>query len=159
MTTTSSVSNWPHGVVSGLNAPSADKLKLALYAKPKNFHWRLSGPQFRDYNLLFDDQASQISATTNVMAERVRKLGGQTLMSISKIARLQRIADNEGDGIATRDMIAELLQDNQSLTAEMKTLHALWDETGDIATASLLENWIDEADGRAWFLLEAGQPR
>jgi len=157
MTTTSSVSNWPDSVVSGLNSLLADN--LALYVKTKNFHWHLSDSHFRDYHLLFDDQASQIFATTDVIAERVRKLGGQTLKSISQIARLQRIADNESDCIAAQDMITELLRDNQSLIAEMKTLHALCDETGDVATASLLENWIDEADGRAWFLLEAGQAR
>jgi len=157
MTTTSSVSNWPDSVVSGLNSLLADN--LALYVKTKNFHWHLSGSHFRDYHLLFDDHASEIFATTDVIAERVRKLGSQTLKSISQIARLQRIADNESDCIAARDMIAELLRDNQSLIAEMKTLHALCDETGDVATAGLLENWIDEADGRAWFLLEAGQAR
>ena len=157
MTTTSSVSNWPDSVVSGLNSLLADN--LALYVKTKNFHWHLSDSHFRDYHLLFDDQASQIFATTDVIAERVRRLGGQTLKSISQIARLQRIADNESDCIAAQDMITELLRDNQSLIAEMKTLHALCDETGDVATASLLENWIDGADGRAWFLLEAGQAR
>jgi starvation-inducible DNA-binding protein len=157
MTTASSVSNRPNGVVSGLNALLADN--LALYVKTKNFHWHLSDPHFRDYHLLFDDQASQIFASTDVMAERVRKLGGQTLKSIGQIARLQRIDDNEGDDISARDMFAELLRDNQSLISEMKVLHALCDEIGDVATASLLENWIDEADGRAWFLSEAGQLR
>jgi starvation-inducible DNA-binding protein len=157
MTTTSSVLNRSINVVSGLNALLADN--FTLYVKTKNFHWHLSGPHFRDYHLLFDDQASQIFASTDVMAERVRKLGGQTLKSIGQIARLQRIDDNEGDDIAARDMIAELLRDNQSLVAEMKALHALCDETGDVATASLLENWIDEADGRAWFLSATRQPR
>jgi starvation-inducible DNA-binding protein len=157
MTTASSVSNRPIDVVSGLNALLADN--FALYVKTKNFHWHLSGPHFRDYHLLFDDQASQILANTDVMAERVRKLGGQTLKSTGQIVRLQRIVDNEGDALAARDMIAELLRDNQSLVSEMKALHALCDETRDVPTASLLEDWIDEADGRVWFLSEAGQPR
>ena len=157
MTIISPGSNIPTDVVSGLNALLADS--FALYLKTKNFHWHLSGPHFRDYHLLFDEQASQIFATTDVIAERVRKLGGQTLKSIGQIGRLQRIADNEGDGVTARDMLAELLKDNRSLAEEMKALHALCDETDDDGTASLHENWIDEADGRAWFLLEAGQSR
>ncbi|HTZ37596.1 MAG TPA: DNA starvation/stationary phase protection protein [Stellaceae bacterium] len=154
---TSTSSNRPNGVVSGLNALLADG--FALYMKTKNFHWHLSGPHFRDYHLLFDDQASQIFAMTDVIAERARKLGGQTLKSIGQIARLQRILDNEATSVTARDMLAELQRDNESLAAEMKALHALCDEAGDVATASLLENWIDETDGRVWFLLEAGQPR
>jgi starvation-inducible DNA-binding protein len=157
MTITSLESSSPTAIVNGLNALLADS--FALYLKTKNFHWHLSGPHFRDYHLLFDDQASQIFATTDVIAERVRKLGGQTLKSIAQIARLQRVADNEGDGVTARDMLGELLKDNRSFAEEMKALHALCDETDDVATASLLENWIDEADGRAWFLLEAGQSR
>ena len=154
---TPSMSNRAAGVVSGLNALLADS--FALYLKTKNFHWHLSGPHFRDYHFLFDDQATQIFATTDVIAERVRKLGGQTLKSIGQVAQLQRIADNESDSVTAGDMLAELLRDNRSLADEMKALHALCDETNDVATASLLENWIDEADGRAWFLLEAGHPR
>ena len=153
MTTTGA--NRPDTVIDGLNAMLADS--FALYLKTKNFHWHLSGRHFRDYHLLFDDQASQIFAMTDVIAERVRKLGGQTLKSIGHIARLQRITDNEAEGAAARDMLAELLRDNRSLGEEMHALHALCDETGDVATASLLENWIDEADGRAWFLFETGQ--
>jgi len=156
MTTTASVSNRPGNVVSGLNTLLADS--FALYLKTKNFHWHLSGPHFRDYHLMFDEQATQIFATTDVIAERVRKLGAQTLKSIGQVARLQRIADNEAEGVAARDVLAELLRDNRSLGEEMKALHELCDETGDVATASLLENWIDEADGRAWFLAEAGHP-
>ena len=148
-------SNQPTTVVSGLNILLADS--FALYLKTKNFHWHLSGPHFRDYHLLFDDQASQIFAMTDVIAERVRKLGGQTLKSIGQIARLQHLADNEAEGVTARDMLAELLRDNRSLGEEMKALHARCDETNDVATASLLENWIDEADGRAWFLFETGQ--
>ena len=154
---TSTSSNRPNGVISGLNALLADG--FALYMKTKNFHWHLSGPHFRDYHLLFDDQASQIFAMTDVIAERARKLGGQTLKSIGQIARLQRILDNEATSVTARDMLAELQRDNESLAAEMKALHALCDEAGDVATASLLENWIDETEGRVWFLLEAGQPR
>jgi starvation-inducible DNA-binding protein len=155
MTTTSSSANRPNNVVDGLNVLLADS--FALYVKTKNFHWHLSGPHFRDYHLLFDDQASQIFATTDVIAERVRKLGGQTLKSIGQIARLQRITDNEADGVAAYDMLVELLQDNRSLGQEMHALHAVCDEAGDVATASLIENWIDETDGRAWFLFEASQ--
>jgi len=153
MTTTRA--NRPVTVISGLNALLADS--FALYLKTKNFHWHLSGPHFRDYHLLFDDQASQIFAMTDVIAERVRKLGGQTLKSIGQVARLQRLTDNEAEGIVPRDILAELLQDNRSFGEEMHALHMLCDETGDVATASLLENWIDEADGRAWFLFETGQ--
>jgi starvation-inducible DNA-binding protein len=155
MTTTSSGANRPTTVIAGLNALLADS--FALYLKTKNFHWHLSGPHFRDYHLLFDDQASQIFATTDVIAERVRKLGGQTLKSIGQIARLQRIADSDAEGVTAHDMLAELLRDNRSFAQEMHALHALCDEAGDVATASLIENWIDETDGRAWFLLEAGQ--
>ena len=154
---TTLTANGPWDVISGLNALLADS--FALYLKTKNFHWHLSGPHFHDYHLLFDDQASQIFATTDVIAERVRKLGGQTLKSIGQIARLQGIADNEGEVVTASDMLAELLRDNRSLTDGMKTLHALCDESGDVATASLLENWINETDGRAWFLMEAGRPR
>src|SRR6202050_455279 len=115
------------GAMNGVLADS-----FALYVKTKNFHWHLSGAHFRDYHLLFDDQASQIFAMTDVIAERVRKLGGQTLKSIGHIARLQRITDNEAEGAAARDMLAELLRDNRSLGEEMHALHALCDETGDV---------------------------
>jgi starvation-inducible DNA-binding protein len=155
MTTASSALNRLSDVVSGLNTLLADN--FALYLKTKNFHWHMSGPHFRDYHLLFDEQAAQIFAATDMMAERARKRGGQTLKSIGHIARLQRITDNDAEGVTARDMLAELLRDNRSLAEEMNALHAVCDETGDVATASLLENWIDETDGRAWFLLEAGQ--
>jgi starvation-inducible DNA-binding protein len=131
---------------------------FALYVKTKNFHWHVSGPHFRDYHLLLDDQATQIFAATDPIAERVRKLGGQTIKSIGQIARLQRIEDNNAAEVAPRDMLAELLQDNRRLAEEMRQAHALCDEQNDVATASLLENWIDEAEGRAWFLYEAGRP-
>jgi starvation-inducible DNA-binding protein len=155
MAATSSALNRPNDVVSGLNTLLADN--LALYLKTKNFHWHMSGPHFRDYHLLFDDQASQIFAATDMMAERVRKLGGQTLKSIGHISRLQKIADNDSEKVTPRDMLAELLRDNRFLSEEMKMLHAVCDEVEDVSTASLLENWIDEADGRAWFLAETVQ--
>ena len=130
---------------------------FAVYLKTKNFHWHVSGPHFRDYHLLLDEQAAQILATTDTIAERVRKLGAQTVKSIGHISRLQHIEDNNADEVAPRDMLKELLQDNQRLTEEMLKLHALCDEQGDVASASLIEVWIDEAQGRAWFLLEAVQ--
>jgi starvation-inducible DNA-binding protein len=131
---------------------------FALYVKTKNFHWHVSGPHFRDYHLLLDEQATQIFAATDPIAERVRKLGGQTIKSIGQIARLQRIEDNHAAEVAPRDMLVELLQDNRRLAEEMRQAHALCDEQNDVATASLLENWIDEAEGRAWFLYEASRP-
>jgi starvation-inducible DNA-binding protein len=136
-----------------LNALLADM--FALYMKTKNFHWHVSGPHFRDYHLLLDDQATQIYATTDPIAERVRKLGGTTLRSIGQIARMQRVADNDADYVTPRDMLAELREDNAQLVARMRETHELCDEHGDVATASLLENWIDETEQRAWFLYEA----
>jgi starvation-inducible DNA-binding protein len=131
---------------------------FALYVKTKNFHWHVSGPHFRDYHLMLDDQATQIFATTDVIAERVRKIGGTTLRSIGQIGKLQRIADNDKDGVPATAMLKELYDDNLHLAAHMRETHALCDEHGDVATASLLEVWIDEAEGRSWFLLEATQP-
>jgi starvation-inducible DNA-binding protein len=130
---------------------------FALYVKTKNFHWHVSGPHFRDYHLLLDDQAAQIFGATDAIAERVRKLGGTTIRSIGHIARVQRIADNNAGRMSPHDMLAELLQDNQRIAREMRQTHALCDEHGDLAGASLLENWIDEAEGRAWFLFETLQ--
>src|ERR1700752_1540039 len=130
---------------------------FALYLKTKNFHWHISGPHFRDYHLLLDEQGDQIFATTDAIAERVRKLGGTTLRSIGQIARLQRIADNEADYVTASDMLAELRDDNIELTARMRETHSLCDEHGDVATASLLEVWIDEAERRVWFLFEASR--
>jgi starvation-inducible DNA-binding protein len=127
---------------------------FALYVKVKNFHWHVSGPHFRDYHLLLDDQATQIFAMTDPIAERARKLGGRTLRSIGQIARMQRITDNEKDSVAAHNMLAELRDDNRRLTASMRETHALCDEFGDVATASLLENWIDETERRVWFLFE-----
>jgi starvation-inducible DNA-binding protein len=130
---------------------------LALYLKTKNFHWHASGPHFRDYHLLFDEQGEQIFAATDAIAERVRKIGGTTLRSIGHIARLQRVPDNDADFVTPADMLAELREDNGQLAARMREVHALCDEHGDVASASLVENWIDEAEGRAWFLFEAGR--
>jgi len=132
---------------------------FALYLKTKNFHWHVSSPHFRDYHLLLDDQATQILGTTDTIAERVRKLGGQTIKSIGHIGRLQRVRDNDAEEVAARDMLTELLDDNRRVAEQMLKTHALCDETGDVASASLIEVWIDEAQGRAWFLQEAVQRR
>jgi starvation-inducible DNA-binding protein len=140
-----------------LNALLADV--FGLYLKTKNFHWHVSGPHFRDYHLLLDDQGSQIFAMTDDIAERVRKIGGTTLRSIGHISHLQRILDNDADFVTPTDMLAELRDDNKRLTANMREVHGLCDEHGDIATASLLENWIDEAERRTWFLFEAARQR
>lgn len=131
---------------------------FALYVKTKNFHWHVSGPHFRDHHLLLDEQAGQIFATTDAIAERVRKLGGMTLRSVGHIARLQRILDNDADYVTPLDMLAELREDNIQLAARIREAHGLCDEHGDIASASLLENWIDEAERRIWFLFEASRP-
>jgi starvation-inducible DNA-binding protein len=127
---------------------------FALYIKTKNFHWHVSGPHFRDYHLLLDEQSEQIFAATDAIAERVRKIGGTTLHSIGHIARLQRVADNDEEYVAPEDMLAELLEDNRQLAISLRGVHALCDEGGDVASASLIEIWIDEAERRAWFLLE-----
>jgi len=128
---------------------------FALYLKPKNFHWHMSGPHFRDYHLLLDEHGDQIFATTDAIAERVRKIGGSTLRSIGHIGRLQRVADNDADFVTPMDMLAELRDDNKQLVANMRETHGLCDEHEDVATASLLEVWIDEAERRTWFLFEA----
>jgi starvation-inducible DNA-binding protein len=130
---------------------------FALYLKTKNFHWHVSGPHFRDYHLLLDEQAGQILAATDAMAERVRKIGGTTLRSIGQISRQQRLLDNDADYVTPLDMLAELREDNLQLTAFMRETHDLCDDHGDVASASLLEVWIDEAEGRAWFLFEASR--
>src|SRR5512143_2070899 len=136
-------------ITGALNALLADV--FALYLKTKNFHWHVSGPHFRDYHLLLDDQATQIDAMTDTIAERVRKLGGTTIRSIGHIKRLQRVLDNDADYVTPQDMLAELREDNLDLTRHMRTLHELCDEHGDIATASLIENWIDQTEKRTWF--------
>ena len=130
---------------------------FALYMKTKNFHWHVSGPHFRDYHLLLDEQADQLYATTDPIAERLRKLGGTTLRSIGHIAGLQRVLDNDADFVTPQDMLAELRDDNMQLVAHMRATHNVCDEHGDVATASLLENWIDEGERRIWFLFEAGR--
>src|SRR5262249_26991770 len=127
---------------------------FALYLKTKNFHWHVSGPHFRDYHLLLDDQATQIDNMTDMIAERVRKLCGTTIRSIGHSKRLQRVLDNDADYVTPHDMLAELREDNIELTKRMRTLHDLCDEHGDVATASLIENWIDETEQRTWFLFE-----
>jgi starvation-inducible DNA-binding protein len=130
---------------------------FALYMKTKNFHWHVSGPHFRDYHLMLDEQAAQIYATTDDIAERARKIGGTTIRSIGHIAKLQRIDDNDADFVTPEDMLAELREDNLQLTQHLRETHDVCDEHGDVATASLLENWIDEAERRVWFLFEAGR--
>ena len=127
---------------------------FALYLKTKNFHWHMSGPHFRDYHLMLDDQGDQLFSMTDAIAERARKLGGTTVRSIGHISRSQRIADNDTEYVKPLDMLAELRDDNASLTHTMREVHSLCDESGDVATASLLENWIDESEKRTWFLLE-----
>jgi starvation-inducible DNA-binding protein len=138
-----------------MNAVLADV--FALYVKTKNFHWHLSGPHFRDYHLLFDEQAEQIFAMTDAIAERVRKVGGSTLRSIGNIARTQRIKDNDADYVEPSDMLAELREDNKALAGRLREAHNVCDEHRDIATASLIEVWIDETERRTWFLFEAGR--
>jgi starvation-inducible DNA-binding protein len=145
--------NAVRDLAGALNILLADM--FGLYVKTKNFHWHVSGPHFRDYHLLLDEQSEQIFATTDAIAERVRKIGGTTLRSIGHIGRLQRVEDNDADFVTPRDMLAELRDDNKELAARMRETHDLCDEHGDVATASLLEVWIDEAERRTWFLFEA----
>jgi starvation-inducible DNA-binding protein len=136
-----------------LNALLADA--FSLYLKTKNFHWHMSGPHFRDYHLLLDDHGDQIFAMTDDIAERVRKIGGTTIRSIGHIARLQRIADNDAEFVTPADMLSELREDEKAFVLSMRAVHALCDDAGDVATASLLENWIDQGQRRIWFLFEA----
>lgn len=138
-----------------LNALLADM--FALYLKTKNFHWHISGPHFRDFHLLLDEQADQIFATTDPIAERVRKIGGTTLRSVGQVAAQKRLLDNDAEFVTPLDMLAELREDNKQLVSEMRRTHALCDEHGDVATASLIEVWIDEAERRTWFLFEASR--
>ena len=130
---------------------------FALYVKTKNFHWHVSGPHFRDYHLLLDEQSDQILAATDGIAERVRKIGGETLRSIGQIARLQHIADNDEVGVSDQRMLSELCQDNTQLTIRLRVVHSLCGDYGDVASTSLIENWIDEAEHRVWFLYEASR--
>ena len=142
-------------VSEALNVLLADA--FALYLKTKNFHWHISGPHFRDYHLMLDEQADAIFATTDPLAERVRKLGGKTLRSIGHIARIQRVLDNDADYVEPIDMLAELREDNQTLAARLREAHNVCDEHRDIASASLIEVWIDETERRTWFLFESSR--
>ena len=147
-------------IAGAMNAILADV--FALYLKTKNFHWHMSGPHFRDYHLLLDDHAEQLLAMTDDIAERVRKIGGITLHSIGQISKMQRVEDNDADYVEPLDMIAELRDDNKEFAARLREAHDLCDEHRDVATASMIENWIDETERRTWFLFEtarAGTPR
>lgn len=142
-------------ITAELNVFLADA--FALYVKTKNFHWHVSGPHFRDYHLLLDEQGDQIFAMTDDIAERVRKLGGTTIRSIGHIARLKKVEDNNADFVEPLDMLGELREDNQALITRMTEIHYLCDQANDVATASLLETWIDETQRRVWFLFEASR--
>ena len=142
-------------IAGALNALLADV--FALYLKTKNFHWHMSGPHFRDYHLLLDEQADQLHAMTDPIAERVRKVGGSTLRSIGHIARIQRVLDNDADYVEPLDMLAELREDNLGLAARFRETHNVCEEHRDIATASLIEVWIDETERRTWYLFEASR--
>ena len=142
-------------ISAALNGILADV--FALYLKTKNFHWHMSGPHFRDYHLLLDEQADQLYAMTDAIAERIRKVGGTTLRSIGHIARLQRISDNDADYVDPLDMLAELREDSQQMAARLREAHNVTDEHRDIASSSLLENWIDETERRTWFLFESSR--
>jgi starvation-inducible DNA-binding protein len=144
-------------VSAALNVLLADV--FALYVKTKNFHWHVSGPHFRDYHLLLDEQADQIFAISDPIAERVRKVGGTTLRSIGQISRIQRVKDNDAEYVTPLDMLAELREDNLALAARMRETHDVCEEHNDVATTSLLEVWIDEAERRAWFLFETTRVR
>jgi starvation-inducible DNA-binding protein len=154
-TPTDLTSNAVRDVSAALNTLLADT--FALYLKTKNFHWHVSGVHFRDLHLLFDEHGDQIFAMTDAIAERVRKIGGTTLRSIGQIARLQRVEDNDADFVTPQDMLAELREDNKDLLARMREVHDLCDEARDVASASLIENWIDETERRVWFLYEASR--
>jgi starvation-inducible DNA-binding protein len=147
--------NAAKDIAGALNLLLADT--FALYLKTKNFHWHISGPHFRDYHLLLDEQADQIFATVDVLAERVRKIGQPTLRSVGDISRQQRISDNDAVYVDPQDMLAELRDDNQRFITSMRETHDVCDEHGDVATTSLLEVYIDEAEKRVWFLYEASR--
>ena len=144
-------------VAAAMNGILADV--FALYLKTKNFHWHMSGPHFRDYHLLLDEQGDQLFAMTDPIAERVRKLGAITIKSISDINRRQRVLDNDSEYVEPEDMLEELLEDNKALTARLREAHDVCDEHNDVATASLIEVWIDETERRTWFLFEASRRR
>jgi starvation-inducible DNA-binding protein len=140
-------------ITAAMNGILADV--FALYLKTKNFHWHMSGPNFRDYHLLLDEQADQLYAMSDPVAERIRKIGGTTLRSIGHIARTQRVLDNDADYVQPADMLAELREDNQDLAARLREAHGVSEEHQDVATASLIEVWLDETERRTWFLFEA----
>jgi starvation-inducible DNA-binding protein len=142
-------------IAGAMNAVLADV--FALYLKTKNFHWHMSGPHFRDYHLLLDEQADQLFAMTDAIAERVRKIGGSTLRSIGQISHMQRVQDNDADYVEPQDMLAEVREDNKALAARLREAHNVCEEHRDIATASLIEVWIDETERRTWFLFEAAR--
>ena len=144
-------------ITAAMNAILADV--FALYVKTKNFHWHMSGPHFRDYHLLLDEHADQLFAMTDPIAERVRKIGGLTLTSIGRIARTQRVLDNDAEYVEPLDMLAELAEDNRTLAARLREAHNVCDEHRDVATASLIEVWIDETERRVWFLFETTRRR
>jgi starvation-inducible DNA-binding protein len=144
-------------ISAAMNAILADV--FALYVKTKNFHWHMSGPHFRDYHLLLDEQADQLFAMTDPIAERVRKIGGLTLRSIGQISRTQRLLDNDAEYVEPLDMLAELAEDNKTLAARLRQAHNVCDKHRDVATASLIEVWIDETERRTWFLFEATRQR
>jgi starvation-inducible DNA-binding protein len=144
-------------IAGAMNAILADV--FALYLKTKNFHWHMSGPHFRDYHLLLDEQADQLFAMTDPIAERVRKLGGPTLKSIGHISRIQRVLDNDAEYVEPLDMLAELAEDNRTLAARLREAHDVCDEHRDVATTSLIEVWIDETERRGWFLFESTRRR
>ncbi len=147
--------NAVNSVSDALNALLADS--FALYFKTKNFHWHVSGPHFRDYHLLFDEQAAEIFATTDVIAERVRKIGNTTLRSIGDVSRHQRVKDNDKDYVSAKDMLAELRDDNLKMVESLRTLKDLADDAKDNATSAVVDEWTDAAERRAWFLFEAAQ--
>jgi starvation-inducible DNA-binding protein len=142
-------------IADALNGLLADT--FALYLKTKNFHWHVSGPHFRDYHLLFDEQAAEVYASTDELAERVRKLGGRTLHSIGEISKRQSIKDNDKDFVTPADMLKELMEDNKTIVRAMRKAHEIADRHEDVATASILENFIDQAEKRNWFLFEASR--
>ena len=144
-------------IAAAMNAILADV--FALYVKTKNFHWHMSGPHFRDYHLLLDEHADQLFAMTDPIAERVRKIGGRTLTSIGQISRTQRVLDNDAEYVEPLDILAELADDNKTLAARLREAHNVCDEHRDVATASLIEVWIDETERRTWFLFEATRRR
>src|SRR6476469_7482979 len=144
-------------IAAAMNAILADV--FALYLKTKNFHWHMSGPHFRDYHLLFDEQGDQLFSMTDAIAERIRKVGGTTLRSIGHIARLQRVLDNDALYVEPEDMLEELREDNKTLASRLRESHGVCEEYEDIATASLIEGWIDETERRTWFLFEASRRR